>query len=160
MGELTAVCTECGSAKDLPLLRCASCGHIPAGDDRPRSLIASIRMLDPAQLREVQRRIQVGEPFRPSPDRIAAARRLLAGAAAADSFQFSVTQAILLVLGNLLLTPALGIAVWYGVRSRPGLGGRQALWLTVPVSLAVTLGWIGWMYANRAALLPETSGVL
>ena len=146
--EPTAVCIQCGSTKELPLLRCLACKHSPIGDDRARSLIASNRMLDGTQLREVQRRIQVGEPFRPGPERIAAARRILAGAAAAEPFAFTLTQAILLLVGNVILTPALGFAVWYGVRSRPGLGGRQALWLTVPVSITLTLGWVGWRYAT------------
>jgi hypothetical protein len=106
-------------------------------------------MLDATQLREVQHRIQVGEPFRPGAERMAAARKMLAGAAAAEPFAFTMTQAILLVIGNVVLTPALGFAVWYGVRSRPGLGGRQALWLTVPVSVALTVGWVAWLYATR-----------
>jgi hypothetical protein len=117
-------------------------------------------MLDAAQLIEVQRRIQVGEPFRPTRERMEAARRMLAGATAAEPFRFSATQALLLVLGNLVLTPALGFAVWYGVRNRPGLGGRQALWLTVPVSIVLTLGWVGWMYANKASFQATAQSTL
>ena len=132
-----AVCIQCGGEKELALGRCASCGLVPTGPQRALSVIASTRMLAEPDLQEVQRRIAAGEPFRPGRARVEEAGRVLAGAARVEPFNFDRNLALLLVAGNVLLTPALGFAVWFGLRHRPGLGARQALWLTIPVSLAL-----------------------
>lgn len=145
-----AVCVACGEPKDLALARCAACGLVPAGEDRARSVLASTRMLDAAQLAEVQRRIRSGEPFRPAPARLEAARGVLAGAMAAEPRTLSRNEAVALVLGNLLLTPALGLAVWFGLRGRPGLAARQALWLTVPISGALGGAWLAALWMRRS----------
>ena len=140
---MNAVCIRCGAAKELALARCPSCTIVPTGDERALSVLASTRLLDASQLVEVQRRILAGEPFRPSRTRLELARATLVGAAQVAPFSLTPRQAVALFLGNVLLTPALGFALWFGVRHRPGLGGRQALWLTVPVSLAIGALWVG-----------------
>lgn len=146
---MNAVCVACGEPKELALARCAACGFVPTGDDRARSVLASTRMLEPPQLAEVQRRIRSGEPFRPSPARLAAARLALAGAASTKPRTLTRNEALALLAGNLLLTPALGWAVWFGLRQRPGLAARQALWLTVPVSGVLGGAWIAALWAHR-----------
>lgn len=130
-----AICIQCASEKELALGRCGSCGLVPTGTQRALSVIASTRMLTEPDLAEVQRRIAAGEPFRPGRERIEEAGRVLAGGAHVEPFSFSRSHALLLTAGNVLLTPALGFAVWFGLRHRSGLGARQALWLTIPVSL-------------------------
>ncbi len=138
---MSAVCISCAAEKELPLARCSRCGLAPVGPDRALSVIASTRLLTEPELREVQKRILAGEPFRPSRSRVEAAGRVLAGQAAVAPVNLTRNQAVALALGNLLLTPALGFAVWFGLRQRPGLGARQALWLTLPVSLGLFGSW-------------------
>ncbi len=137
---MTAVCIRCGVEKELALTRCPGCGLVPAGDDRALSVLASRRMLGEAELAEVRRRIRTGEPFRPARARLALATAVLAGSANIEPFAFTRASAVSLLLANVLLTPALGFAVWFGVRHRPGLGARQALWLTVPVAGLLAVG--------------------
>ena len=139
---MTAICIRCAAEKELALARCAECGLVPAEDDRALSVIASTRSLPDADLVEVQRRIRAGEPFRPGRDRVEAARKLLAGTATVEPFAFTRNQALLLVAANILLTPAIGFAAWFGLRQRPGLGARQALWLTIPVSAIFGITWL------------------
>lgn len=147
---MAAICVACAAEKELPLARCGRCGLAPVGPDRARSVIASTRMLTEPELREVQKRILGGEPFRPSRARIEAAGRVLAGQAAAEPVNLTRNQAVALAVGNLLLTPALGLAVWFGLRQRPGLGARQALWLTLPVSLGLFGAWALLLAYHRA----------
>lgn len=141
---MIAICVRCGADKELPLARCPACAAVPTGEERALSVLASGRMLEEGELREVQRRIRAGEPLRPPRARLEAAQRLLAGGARVEPFSFTARQAVGLVAANVLLTPLLGYAVWYGVRHRPGLGARQALWLTVPVSIALAVAWGIW----------------
>jgi hypothetical protein len=49
---------------------------------------------------------------------------------------------VLLSLGNLLLTPLLGFAIWFRARGRPA--GRQALVVTLPCSLLLAVGILAW----------------
>ncbi|MSP54973.1 MAG: hypothetical protein EXR69_05120 [Myxococcales bacterium] len=137
----SAICIRCGGAKELALARCPECGLVPIADERAHSLLASSRFLGAPELAEVQRRIRAGEPLRPARERVELARTMLAGSARVEPFSLSPRQAAALVAANVLLTPALGYAVWFGTRHRPGLGARQALWLTLPVSFALALAW-------------------
>lgn len=137
----SAICIRCGAPKELALARCPECGLVPTADERALSVLASSRLLGAPELAEVQRRIRAGEALRPARDRVELARRMLAGSASVEPFSFTRGQAVALVAANVLLTPALGFAVWFGARHRPGLGARQALWLTIPVSLAVGIAW-------------------
>ncbi len=139
---MTAICYDCGAEKELPLSRCAACGLSPTGDQRAVSIIASTRVLTEPELSEVQRRIRSGEPFRPSRARIDAARGILAGQANVEPVSLSRQQAVMLLAANVLLTPALGYAAWFALRRRPGLGATQALWLTVPVTVVLTVAWV------------------
>lgn len=148
---MAAICVACAAEKELPLARCGRCGVAPVGPDRALSVIASTRMLSEPELREVQKRILGGEPFRPSRARIEAAGRVLAGQAAVAPVNLTRNQAVALAIGNLLFTPALGFAVWFGLRQRPGLGARQALWLTLPISLGLFGAWAILFAYHRSA---------
>lgn len=142
-----AVCTRCGAAKDLPLARCGGCGASPAGDDAVLAVLASRRVLDAEGLAAAAARIRAGEPLRPSARLLDRAREILAGRGpgpeAAPPPRLARREVALLVVGNVLLTPVLGMAAWWRLRERPGPAARQALWATVPV---VLLGAALWLY--------------
>lgn len=138
-----AVCVRCGAEKDLPLGRCGACGHLPQGDERELAVLASRRLLDEDGLRAVQERIRKGEALRPSAARREQARTLLRGSSEAP-VDLTPRQVWALVAANVLVTPALGFAVWFRLRRSPGRGARQALWATVPISLGFGLAWLAW----------------
>jgi hypothetical protein len=62
---MLSVCIRCGEEKELPLGRCAACGHLPHRGEAGLSLLASRRMLNERELAEVSARIRRGEPLRP-----------------------------------------------------------------------------------------------
>lgn len=132
-----AICMRCGKGKLTPFARCPSCGHIPQGEEREVALLCSSRFLNPAQRLMLQERIRRGEAINPSPAARAEARARLEAEAldpgGSEHTQLSRQQMALLLLGNVLLTPMLGYAVWF--RARGGPAGTQALLLTVPTSL-------------------------
>lgn len=140
-----AICARCGMEKDLPLGRCPACSHVPAAADRELALVCSTRVLDVAALRAAQERIRHGEAVRPTPALRAQARALLLGRSPVPA-RFTPRQVAALVLGNLMLTPLLGYAIWFRYRTRQGPAARQALFATVPVSLALVGVVFAWRY--------------
>lgn len=144
MPDVAAVCIRCGARKDLPLGRCPACRHLPEAAERELSVLASARVLGPAELAEVEARIRRGERLNPSAAVRAKARAVLAGAAEAPA-ALAPGQMAALLAANVLLTPLLGLAVWFRWRTRPGPGAKQALWVTIPVSVALAAAWIGWI---------------
>lgn len=139
-----AVCTSCGAYKDLALGRCPACGHLPDAAEREVAVACSSRFLTAAELAAVQARVRRGERLDPSPARRAAARAVLAGRAEPE-VALDRRRWMLLALGNLLVTPLLGWALWLRWWGRPGPGARQALWATVPASLLLAAAWVGWI---------------
>lgn len=147
--EPHAVCAACGADKDVPLARCGACGVVPQGTDREVALLLSTRFLTREELARARDRIRRGERPEPGPARRAEARALLAGTPLAPR-ALSRAAVVGLVVGNLLLSPLLGWAIWLRWRGHPGPGARQVWWATAPLSLALLIAWIGW----RARLLP------
>lgn len=143
-----AVCARCGEEKDLPLGRCPGCAHVPAApDERELAIVCSTRILDEAALRGAQERIRRGEPVRPTDALRAQARAVLTGHAPTLA-RFTPKQIAALVLGNVLLTPMLGYAVWFRYRTMAGPAARQALVATVPLSFllfGLALAWRVWI---------------
>lgn len=135
-----AVCARCGAEKDLPLARC-TCGHVPVGEERVLAIVCSNRILDAAGLREATMRIRSGETVNPSAALLERARAILAGRVE-KAVALSPARQVGLVALNVLLTPAIGWAVWFRWRARPGPGGRQALAATLPISLAFGAAWL------------------
>lgn len=131
-----AICPACGAEKDLPLGRCLGCGQIPVGEGRLLAVLCSSRVLREEELLAVQGRIRRGEPLRPTRALLERAGAVLSGRVEQPA-RLTGAQLAALGVANLLLTPALGYAVWWRWRDRPGPGARQALLVTVPVSAAL-----------------------
>ncbi len=149
MADLAAICARCGAEKDLPLGRCPGCGHLPAGEDRALALVCSTRVLDEAALRTAQERIRRGEPVRPTAALLERARGILSGGTE-RSARLDARQLVAIAVANVLLTPLVGYAVWWRHREDTGPAARQALLVTVPVSIALLLGIVAWRYALAA----------
>jgi hypothetical protein len=131
-----AVCHLCGEPKDLPLGRCAACGRVPVGADRDLALLCSIQVLDRERLVEVQARLRRGEPLRPSAALRERAREVLRGGPPPEA-PLGPRRILALAAANLLLTPLVGYAVWFRLRTRPGPAGRQALLTTMASSVVL-----------------------
>jgi hypothetical protein len=111
---------------------------VPAGEGKLVAVICSRRVLGPAELAAAQSRIRRGEPLRPTAALLDRARRVLSGEVE-EPARLSPPQMVALAFGNLLLTPILGYAVWWRWRDRQGPGARQALLVTLPVSLVLAV---------------------
>lgn len=139
-----AVCHRCGGTKKAPLVPCKECGFTPTGPDRALAWLFSENHLDAAELREAAQRIRAGE--RPDPSRAlqAEARAGMGAAPLNDRGARPLPPRTLLLvgLGNLLMTPLTGYAVWFGLREDRPVAARQALAVTVPVSAALALAWL------------------
>lgn len=137
----TAICHRCGAGKDLPLGRCGACGVVPEGPDRELAMLCSRHFLkEEGELARLAERIRKGEPLQPDAAARAAARALLQPGE--PEWVLQPRELVLLSLGNLLLTPLLGYAIWFRARGRPA--GRQALAVTVPCSLLLAVGILAW----------------
>ena len=143
MVERAAICHACGAEKDLALGRCGACGVLPSGAEREDALLCSRAFLTPEQLTDAQARIRRGARIQPSADLRRAARDRLTHPDV-PAVTLSARELVLLVLGNVLLTPLLGYAVWYRLRSAPGPGARQALFATIPVSVVLLVAIVAW----------------
>ena len=137
-----AVCGACGAGKDLPLARCGGCGFTPTGPGRLVAICLSDRLLSAEALGEAAARIRLGAPPSPSAAMLERARAVLHPSTEAAA-SFTGRQLVLLFAGNVLFTPLLGWAAWLRLRDRPGDAARQALIVTVPVSLALAGAWLG-----------------
>ena len=139
-----AICARCAADKDLPLGRCAGCGHLPATAlEREEAVLASRRLLDEEDLRRVDERVRRGERLEPGPAARARARAVLHGDPD-PGMSLTTVQIVGLLAANVLLTPLVGWAAWLRWRARPGVAGRQALIVTVPVSVALAVLWLWW----------------
>ncbi len=116
---------------------------MPTGPDREIAVLCSTAVLDEAALDEVQKRLRMGEPLRPSRALRTRAEAVLRGVPAARP-PLTRRELGLLIVGNLLLTPLLGYAAWFRLRTDGGPAGRQALYTTVACSALLGVLWLGW----------------
>jgi hypothetical protein len=143
---VTAVCHRCGGEKPDGLSPCEACGFHPRGPERAVAWLFSDAHLDPEELREAGLRIQAGG--RPDPSRalLRVAERALGQASPAEQEagpRLSAREATLLLMGDLVLTPFIGLAVWFGLRERRPRAARDALLLTVPIAVISALIGLG-----------------
>lgn len=138
-----ALCHACGADKDLALARCASCGVLPEGDARAYAILCSTRMLDPAALEDVRRRLRSGERLQPSEAMLARAHALLRGETP-DALELRPRQVAGLALASLFVTPMLAWLAWFRWRSRHGTAGATALRVALLTSAASVGAWIAW----------------
>lgn len=140
-----AVCHRCGGPKSGPLVPCKACGFTPTGDERPVAWLFSRHHLDPAELGQAADRVRAGERPDPSRNLRDEARAAMGAPPVTPETNVPMTngQLLLLSAGNLLLTPMAGYAVWFGLRETRPAASRQALRITVPVTVALALLWLG-----------------
>ena len=145
---MRSVCVRCGAEKELPLGRCPGCAHVPHRGEAALSLLASSRMLAAAELDEVQRRIQRGEPLRPSAERLRAAEALVKGGEP-EPPPMRPAELIGLGVASLLLSPLVPLAA--AVAWRDTARGRQALVVAVASSALVAFAWAALLFAPMPA---------
>ncbi len=138
-----AVCHRCGGEKKGPFVPCKHCGVIPMGAERQVAWLFSEQHLDPAELAEAARRVGGGE--RPDPPRALmelARRRMGVGAPDSDEVRsLAGSERLALLGGNLLFTPLVGLACWWGLSEWRPIAARQALLDSLPVAI---LGLVIW----------------
>ncbi len=108
---MAAICLCCGFEKSEPLQACPSCSFEPVGRDRAISWLCSDAHLSPAELVETAGRISAGEPPNPASSLIHRANIAIGLSPEKKNMPIWV-----LGLGNLLLTPLFGFAIWLDCR--------------------------------------------
>ena len=54
----------------------------------------------------------------------------------------SSTQMLALAVADVVLTPLLGFAIWFGLRDERPVAARQSLRITLPVSVGLGIVWL------------------
>jgi hypothetical protein len=146
----SAVCHRCGADKAGPFVPCKACGFTPTGDDRAIAWLFSTHHLTEAELEIARERVRNG--VRPDPSKaLKDAARQQMGAAPLDEEArrpFPPSTLALLALADFVLTPLAGYAVWLGLRTKRPRAARQALLVTVPISLGLLVLWMGAVYTR------------
>ena len=140
----TAVCHRCAEPKKGPFVPCKGCGFVPTADHRAVAWLFSREHLDEEELQEAAQRIRQGDLPDP-PKALREHARVSMGAAPLDveaTRPLTTPQVVGLAAADVLLTPLVGFAVWFGLRAERPVAARQALWLTVPLSLAIGAAWL------------------
>lgn len=148
---VAAICHRCGGDKRGPLVPCKTCGFTPTSDERPVAWLFSAHHLDTDELLEAARRVRSGDRPEPSKALREEARVGMGAAPLTDAAKEPLRPSTLLLigLGNLLLTPLAGYAVWFGLREERPRAARQALTLTLPISAALGLAWVVFVASQR-----------
>lgn len=139
-----AVCHRCGGPKRGPFVPCKTCEFVPLGEDRPIAWLFGLDYLTEEEMLSAGERIRGGEV----PDPSSALRELARegmGAIPLSSAQLKPLtnwQLLWLSMGNLVLTPLIGGALWYGMREDRPVAAGQIARVTVPVVAGLTLMWI------------------
>jgi hypothetical protein len=145
-----AVCHRCGADKAGPFVPCKACGFTPTGDDRAIAWLFSTHHLTEDELEGARAKVRNG--LRPDPSRaLKDAARHQMGAAPLDEEArqpFPASTLALIGLADVLLTPLAGYAVWLGLRAKRPRAARQALLVTVPISIALLVLWAGAFYTR------------
>jgi hypothetical protein len=149
--KIAAVCHRCGGDKKGPLVPCKSCGFTPTGEERPVAWLFSGHHLDADELIEAAQRVRAGDRPEPSKALREQARVGMGAAPLTDAAKepLGTGWLLLLGLGNLLLTPLAGYAVWFGLREERPRAARQALTVTLPISAALGIAWLVFVAGPR-----------
>jgi len=143
-GLRPAICHNCGGEKAGPLVPCKACGFVPTGEDRPIAWLFSGHHLEAAELMEAAERIRAGERPDPPSALRQAARTAMGALPLLDPSGKGLSRRDLVgvVVGSLLLTPLVGIAVWFGWREDRPKAAAQALWTSLAIGGLVALAWV------------------
>mgnify|MGYP006928184686 CR=1 FL=1 len=145
---MRAICSQCGGAKARALGRCRSCEHRPQGNERPVAWLLSSDYLNEHELDLAAERIVAGEPVDPTLEQLELAREALnpvPEARVTPDRGLSPEQQVLFLVGNLLLSPLIGVVAWVSWRRTRPESARQLVWLTVPVAAVFGFAWLGMM---------------
>jgi len=147
-----AVCIHCGATKPRAMALCAACGKAPRGDDRPLAYLFSSHHLSDRELDGVATRIRAGERPDPPEHLLQLARKQLTASLshlpgvhdepAVAPRELSREETWMLMAGNVVLTPLIGLAVWWGWRTRHPQAADRVLWLTLPVAGLFAAAWV------------------
>jgi len=142
-GEVQAVCHRCGARKKGPLVPCKGCSFVPAREARAVAWLFSAHHLDAEELDEAERRVRAGDIPDPSRALRARAKRAMGAldAPPVEDRPLEPAMVALLVLGEVLFTPLLGLAVWLGLRESRPRAARLAWRLTWPITGVFALLW-------------------
>lgn len=142
-GQFPAVCHRCGAHKQGPLVPCKGCGFIPTREARAVAWLFSAHHLEPEELAEAARRLRVGSiPDPPRALRVRAQRAMGALDAPPEADRpLEPSMVVLLVLGEVIFTPLVGLAVWLGCRESRPRAARVAWYTMWPVTVLLALLW-------------------
>lgn len=146
---MKAVCVRCGAAKGAWDRICPACGQVPEGDGLLVAWLLGDAHLTEPELERAALRIRAGEAVRPSARMLDAARRALGIHAEHDTGLTQAQRLGLLALG-FLVSPAPGLAMWWSWRGRYPRSALQALGLSLPTSILVTLGFCAMWIMDQA----------
>ena len=140
---MRAVCHRCGGIKAGPFLPCPDCLHTPRAEDRALAWLFSAAHLSTEELELAARRIQTGEQPEPSRQLLAHATANMSSSRGSGGPPLSRHQLVGIGLGSIALTPLMGLSIWWGYRTSRPLAAKQALRVTVPVSVVIGVFWFG-----------------
>lgn len=128
---------------------CRVCGQKPVGEERLISWLLSPSHLGQEELEEASARIVAGTFPRPNPEVLALARDALNPVPDTRVGQHHDPDAAIplqamatLFAVNLIATPLVGLTLWWFWRDRRPAAARQALQISAPMALVLTLGWL------------------
>jgi len=138
---MKAVCHRCGGTKAGPLLPCPDCKVTPRGRDREVAWLFSSAHLSRDELALAADRIRKGEMPEPSPSLRALAKSNVR--VEPNDRPFDQWELIGIGVMNLAFTPLAGFALWWGLQPQRPVASKQALRITVPISAALAILWLG-----------------
>jgi hypothetical protein len=137
------VCVRCGTFRTEYRQICPSCGHRPEGEGLLVAWLLSEEHLPAADVDAVAARVRSGEVIRPSEKMLDRARHAL-GAHVTSDPGLSTGQRLMLLATSLLITPLVGWVLWYWWRKERPRAALQALGLSLPASVAMTVLVLWW----------------
>ena len=141
---VAAICHRCAGPKKGPFVPCKNCGFVPTGEHRHIAWLFSREHLDESELQEAAARILAGSLLEPPKALLEHARESM-GAKPLDQDALrplSSTQMLALAVADVVLTPLLGFAIWFGLRDERPVAARQSLRITLPVSVGLGIVWL------------------
>lgn len=134
---------RCGTWKKRALGPCRACGHVPEGEERAVAWLLSDRHLADSELEQSAVRIRGGEVPLPSAEQRRQARAQLSSVAERDAADHRLMRegAVALAAANLMFSPLVGLALWWGTRTSQPRLARETLQLTAGCALALAAIW-------------------